>query len=326
MLSFKIVRGTELVSTNPNSGTLRNTEVSNDRISIQADKVRELIASQFPRFASLPVSEVRKPGWDNHSFRLGPDMLVRMPSAQRYADQVKKEQKWLPWLSSQVSCELPEPLFQGKPDKGYPWSWSIYRWIEGKSLEEEDTPQKTQIAENLAQFLCELHGLNASNGPKAGEHNFHRGGDLSVYDNETRQALTVLKDEVDAISAKRAWQQSLESRWEKEPVWLHGDLTPANMLVKEEKLRAIIDFGACGVGDPACDLSMAWTFFDGHARDVFAAMVNLDRKTWERARGWTLWKALISLRSQESLKSRHSARLKKIIRVAADGSRDRLMC
>lgn len=322
--NLKIAKETELVSISQTnkfgsgiwchkSSRAGSLSVTDDRINIQTDLVRKLVLSQFPQFENLPISRVANPGWDNHTFRLGHEMIIRMPSAKRYASQVKKEQKWLPWLSSRVTYTLPEPLFQGKPEKDYPWDWSIYKWIEGKSLSEAGVAEKKPIAKSLAQFLRELHRLNASDGPHAGEQNFHRGGDLNVYDGESRDALAALKNEIDTKSAGEIWERSLKSRWQNVPVWVHGDLNPANMLIKDGELHAVIDFGSCAIGDPACDLSMAWTYFEGHSNEAFRSALGLDRQTWERAQGWTLWKALISLRAEKNLGSTRAHKLKKLI-------------
>jgi aminoglycoside phosphotransferase (APT) family kinase protein len=146
----------------------------------------------------------------------------------------------------------------------------------------------------LGSFLNELQAIDASGGPLAGKHNFYRGGSLSTYDEESRNAIEKNKETFDGGLLSEIWNLALESEWESEPVWVHGDLAPGNLLVKDGKLCAVIDFRILGVGDPSCDAAIAWTFFDDTSRKVFKNKINLDEGTWNRARGWALWKALIT--------------------------------
>jgi aminoglycoside phosphotransferase (APT) family kinase protein len=149
------------------------------------------------------------------------------------------------------------------------------------------------LARDLANFLLGFQAIDATDGPHAGDHSFHRGGSLSVYDVQTREAIAILRDRINAKTATEIWDRALGSRWEHESVWLHGDMSVGNLLVRDGRLCAVIDFGNLAVGDPACDLVMAWTVFDHDARDAFRATLTLDDETWARGRGWALWKALI---------------------------------
>lgn len=241
------------------------------------------------------MQEVVPNGWDNRTFRLGQEMLVRLPSAGAYAAQVEKEQKWLPRLASQLLLAIPEPIALGNPSAEYPWAWSVYRWLEGEVATRERVQDFTAFATDLANFLNALQQVDAGDTPLPGRHNFFRGGSLLVYDAEVEQALHTLKYQVDVPAAQEVWQKALQSNWEAKPVWVHGDVSPTNLLVQDGKLSAVIDLGCCGVGDPACDLTMAWTFFTGESRDAFKTYVHADAETWARARGWGLWKALITL-------------------------------
>ncbi len=265
-------------------------------IDINIPLVRQLLAAQFPLWANLPISLVEPNGWDNRTFRLGNDMSVRLPSAERYREQVEKEHRWLPILARLLPLPIPVPLAMGEPDCGYPWHWSVYRWIDGESAASGKIDDPTEFAVALGHFLTTLQRINPLGGPIPGSHNFFRGGDLSVYDGETRQALKILEGKIDIKAATAVWEKALNSRWKSSPVWVHGDVSAGNLLVKDGKLCAVIDFGNLSVGDPSCDLTIAWTLFSGKARDLFRASVSLDTATWERARGWALWKALITLR------------------------------
>jgi aminoglycoside phosphotransferase (APT) family kinase protein len=269
----------------------RNTHT--DKVNIDASLVRRLIAAQFPQWAALPVTPIEFGGWDHRTFPLGADMTVRLPSAAAYSQQVEKEQHWLPRLAPFLPLAIPRPLAMGKPAEGYPWNWSVYRWIDGETATIERIADLRAFATTLAEFLAALQRINATGGPKAGPHNFHRGGKLTTYDAETRQAIAALDGRINTDAVMAVWEAALASEWQLPPVWLHGDISVGNLLVKDGRLCAVIDFGSSGVGDPACDLVIAWRFLRGESRDVFRAVLPLDRRTWARGRGWALWKALI---------------------------------
>lgn len=262
------------------------------RLAISEDLTRRLVATQFPEWADLPVRPISR-GWDNRSFRLGDDMLVRLPSAAEYAIQVEKEHYWLPRLAPSLPLPIPKPLAIGAPTNGYPWQWSIYRWIEGETAVPGPIDDMGDFAVSLAGFLTALYGTDAAEGPKPGEHNFYRGAALATYDKETRHAIATLQGKIDTRLATEAWETALGTKWILPPVWVHGDVSPENLLVERGKLSAVIDFGMLAVGDPACDLSIAWTLFRGENRRQFRERVQLDSATWARGRAWTLWKALI---------------------------------
>ena len=267
-----------------------------DRIVVTTQQVRALIESQFPQWAVLDVRPVELSGWDNRSFRLGDDMLIRMPSAERYVAQVEKEHRWLPALAPLLPVPIPAPLALGQPGEDYPFCWSIYRWLKGEPLALQlDSIDLSAIASDVAAFLKALHSINASDGPPAGTHNFHRGGSLAVYDGEARASAARLSDEVDQGLAMEIWQLALSSRWRGQGVWVHGDIAEGNLLVQDGRLSAVIDFGSSGVGDPSSDLILAWNVLDAESRAVFRRALNLDGATWRRGRGWALWKALIVL-------------------------------
>ncbi|MBI2792211.1 MAG: aminoglycoside phosphotransferase family protein [Gammaproteobacteria bacterium] len=264
-----------------------------ENINIDVAIVQQLLKSQFPQWKDLPVRPVSQSGWDNRTFHLGKEMLVRMPSAEEYAFQVEKEQHWLPKLAPSLPLQIPVPIAMGEPGEGYPWKWSIYRWLEGEAAARANIGDLKEFAASLADFLITLHGIDSTNGPKPGPHNFYRGGDLSTYDAETRQAMDVLKGKINVGLTTEIWERAIATNWHYDPVWIHGDVSVGNLLVKEGRLKAVIDFGQLGVGDPACDLAIAWTFFKGESREIFRKKLALDYDTWARGRAWTLWKALI---------------------------------
>lgn len=232
-------------------------------------------------------------GWNNKAFHLGPDRLARLPRHEAYVAQVDKEQRWLPRLAAGLPLPIPAPVALGAPGEGYPWPWSVYRWIEGRSAADAGLSPGPAFAADLAGFLSALQAMDADDGPPPGAHNFQRGGNLAAYDAQTRQALAALDDRFDASRATGIWDAALASDWTGAPVWLHGDIAAGNLLVRDGRLCAVIDFGNVAAGDPACDLAVAWTLFTGAARDAFRQALPMDAGTWARGRGWALWKALI---------------------------------
>lgn len=264
-----------------------------NKIHIDISLVHLLVATQFPQWANFPIKPVEFGGWDNRTFHLGEHMAVRLPSAAEYSQQVEKEHYWLPKLAPHLPLPIPMPLAIGKPAEGYPWHWSIYRWLEGDTASTAMITNLPQFAITLSEFLVALQRIDTTGGPIAGTHNFYRGGLLITYDTETRQAIAILKNKLDVPAATKIWQEALETIWQHSPVWIHGDISASNLLVKKGQLNAVIDFGLLAIGDPACDLTIAWTLFNGESRKIFQTLLPFNSATWARARGWALWKALI---------------------------------
>jgi len=272
------------------SGRCDNLKVR--KADISAGLVSRLVATQFPQWADLPVRPVDVDGWDNATFRLGEGMLVRLPSAEEYVPGTRKEQRWLPVLAGQLPLPIPELLAAGGPACGFPRPWSVYRWIDGTPVSGRTVPDLPQFAADLAGFLTALYRIDPAGGPPPGPHNFFRGGPLAVYDGETQQALGALQGHIDVVLAAEVWQAALRATWPGRPVWFHGDAQPGNLLAKRGRLCAVIDFGTCGVGDPACDTTIAWTFLSGESSRVFKERLPVDAATWVRGRGWAIWKAM----------------------------------
>ncbi|SCE96681.1 aminoglycoside phosphotransferase family protein [Micromonospora mirobrigensis] len=262
--------------------------------TIDVALVRRLVAAQFPGWSDLDVRPVRAGGWDNRTFHLGDTMTVRLPSAPGYVPQVDKEQRWLPRLAPGLPLAVPAPLARGVPGEGYPFPWSVYAWIEGRTATLDQIADPVEFAVDLAGFLTALHRPEPAGGPLAGAHSAFRGAPLSTYDDDTRRAVRQLADRGLAVEATAIWAEALASTWAGPPVWFHGDVAVGNLLVREGRLAAVIDFGCCGMGDPACDLTVAWTLLPAPAREAFRAALPYAHDTWARARGWALWKALIT--------------------------------
>jgi aminoglycoside phosphotransferase (APT) family kinase protein len=262
---------------------------------IDTELVARLIEAQFPGWAGLPIKPIVPGGWDNVSFRLGDEMTVRLPRMERYAPQAQKEHVWLPRLAPALPVPIPQPLALGEPGEGFPWPWSVRDWIKGETASAVRIAAPAQFATDLAAFLAALHRIDPAGGPPPGQHNFCRGGPVSTYDAETRRAIDALGERIDARAAGAIWDAALQSKWEGPPVWVHGDVSADNLLVDDGALCGVIDFGCCAVGDPACDLVIVWTLLEGESREIFRNALALDQGAWTRARGWALWKALITL-------------------------------
>ena len=267
------------------------TEPQSQRIDIDSAVVAELIAQQFPQWADLSVTPVALSGWDNRTFHLGDTMLVRLPSGAAYARAVHKEQWWLPVLAPQLPLPVPEPLAMGAPGILYPYHWSVYRWLAGETAHDAGVGDLSRFARDLGGFLARLQQIDPAGGPVRKL----RGGSLRRYDEQTRRAIRVLGSKLDSRRATAIWERALASPLPAKPVWYHGDVAAGNLLVRHGVLSAVIDWGGMGVGDPACDAVIAWTFLEKKSREVFRAAIAADDELWVRGKGWALWKGLIVL-------------------------------
>jgi aminoglycoside phosphotransferase (APT) family kinase protein len=286
---------------------------------IDASLVQQLVAGQFPKWADLPVKPVEIGGHDNRTFHLGCEMSVRMPSAKQYAAHVRLEHEWLPKIGPRLSLPVPIPLGKGVPGLGYPWPWTVNEWIQGENASIERISDLSEFAKDLANFLNTLQSIDTTAAPEPGQHNFFRGGELSVYDSETRECIEALQDVIDVSAATSIWESALEVKWDQPPVWIHGDVAEGNLLVDSGRLCAVIDFGQLTAGDPSCDVTIAWTFFSGPSRKAFRTELAVDEATWVRGRGWGLWKALLQLRTHRAGNIEAATKAKRVIRdILAD--------
>ncbi len=222
--------------------------------------------------------------------------MVRLPRMLSSASQIKKEQLWLPPLAPQLPLAIPVPLGQGVPDNSYPCVWSVYPWIEGENATAKCISNFHSTAEVLGRFVFTLRQIDCTHGPAAGEHNFFRGVPLIELDSKVRTALKSLQGTIDIPAATNAWETTLSvPAWKERPTWIHGDLHVGNLLARNGQLSAVIDFGGLGVGDPACDIMAAWTYFNSETRGTFREAVKVDDATWVRGRGWALYFGLVAL-------------------------------
>ena len=249
-----------------------------DEVDTDASLVRRLLKGQFPQWADLPIKRVESAGTDNAIYRLGDDMAVRLPRIHWAIEQVDKEHRWLPRLAPLLPLAIPAPLAKGVPGEGYPWAWSVQRWLEGENATVEAAADLRQAATDVAQFIIALQRIDPTDGPPAG-----RGVPLMLRDAAMRAAIAEVRGLLDTDAVTAAWEAALEApEWDRPPVWVHGDLLPGNLLVEQGRLSAVIDFGGLGVGDPACDLMIAWSLFSGESREVFRAALGVDDATWAR--------------------------------------------
>jgi aminoglycoside phosphotransferase (APT) family kinase protein len=253
--------------------------------------VRRLLAEQMPQWAGLPVAELPLGGTDNAVYRLGDDLVVRLPRIEWAVEARAKEHHWLPRLAPLLPVAIPVPLALGEPGAGYPWPWSVYRWLEGADPSIHREIDRDALVPDLVRFIEAMHRIDLPNGPRV-----RRAGPLAVAEREMHKALGILGRQVDRDAILAAWQRARAApRWTGPPRWVHADLDARNILVEHGRLSAVIDWSGAGIGDPACDVGVAWKGLSPAARVEFRAMLDVDDATWERARGWTLTQALNAL-------------------------------
>ena len=257
-------------------------------VDIDAELVGRLVAAQFPRLAGLPVRAVASTGTVNAIYRLGNSLYARLPRVQEWAQDLDKEWHWLPRLAPHLSLRVPEPVGKGRPAHSYPFSWAIYRWIQGQPYADELVDDESRAAEDLARFVLELRRVDIVGAPRAGRR------PLRELDAVTREAIESARGVIDSDAAAAAWERALAApEWRGTPVWIHTDLLRPNVLVSGGRLRAVIDFGSVGVGDPAADGIAAWSVFGPVGRERFRDALDVDDGTWDRARGVALHQAAL---------------------------------
>lgn len=252
--------------------------------------VHALLLDQAPDLADLPLRLLGN-GWDNAMWRLGDDLAVRLPRRAAAADLLLHEQRWLPGLAPRLPLPVPAPVRVGRPALGYPWSWSVVPWLPGDVAARTPPEDAADCARRLGEFLAALHVPAPPEAPV----NPFRGGPLSGREEVVRKRLALLGKVLDEPGLERVWTEiRTVAEWGGPPLWLHGDLHAANVLVHDARLSGIIDFGDITSGDPATDLSVAWMLLPAGHRDEFRdaygrnARFSLDDPMWTRARGWAL--------------------------------------
>ena len=255
-----------------------------DEVDTDADLVRRLLASQHPQWAELPVERVPSAGTDNAIYRLGGDLAVRLPRIHWSVDNVAKEQKWLPVLAPHLPFAVPLPVAAGEPDEAFPYPWGVVQWLPGElaTLDRLDDP--VQAALDLAAFVRALQSIDSTGGPK-----HHRGLPIRLADEMVRKGVAGVRGEIDGDAVIEVWDRIVTAPdYDGPPVWFHGDLSYLNLLARDGKLTGVIDWGSCGVGDPAIEMEPAWSLFPPDARQAYRDTIGVDDATWERGKGWVL--------------------------------------
>jgi aminoglycoside phosphotransferase (APT) family kinase protein len=259
-------------------------------VDVSLELVRRLLAAQQPDLAHLPV-EVMANGWDNLICRLGRELAVRLPRRAVAAELIRHEQRWLPVLAPRLPLPVPVPVRAGRPAPGYPWPWSITAFLPGRVAAEDPPADLADAAVSLGRFLGALH----SPAPPDAPVNPHRGVPLAERSAVVAENVGILGGQVDRAAVTRAWRAAVAAPpWDGPPVWLHGDLHPANILVDRGRISAVIDFGDITSGDPAADLSVAWMLLPAGCHDAFTGAYRAASGHaagdggWARARGWAL--------------------------------------
>ncbi|HEX2349405.1 MAG TPA: aminoglycoside phosphotransferase family protein [Ktedonobacterales bacterium] len=276
-------------------------KMHDDEVTTSDALVRALLAAQFPQWAGLPLAPVPSAGTDNALYRLGEELVVRMPRIQWAAGDAADEWRWLPRLAPRLPLAIPAPLALGEPGEGYPWQWGVYRWLPGADATQTPVADPSQLARDLAEFILALQRIETTGWPPPEPPRSGRAEPLATRDAETRACIAELEslglhDAATSAALTAAWDAALtEPPYSGPPIWVHSDLSPLNFIVRDGRLSAIIDWSALGVGEPACDLIPAWSAFSAEARGVFRASIAVDDATWARGRGLALSIALIAL-------------------------------
>lgn len=258
------------------------------QLDVGAGLVRALVAAQFPWWANLPVTPQRSTGTVNAIFRLGDDLAVRLPLTAGGSADLTRERRVLRELRSVATLEIPEPVATGRPADGYPLPWAVYRWIAGQPYADDLVDDEAGAARGLGRFVTALRAHPIGAAPRAGRR------PLLELDSGTRAAIEAAAPEIDVPAALASWERALEAPvWDGASTWIHADLLRPNILVDRGRVRAIIDFGIAGAGDPAHDVIAAWTVFGHVGRAAYREALAVDDGTWRRARGIALHQAAL---------------------------------
>ncbi|MFJ3202945.1 aminoglycoside phosphotransferase family protein [Streptomyces sp. NPDC086989] len=287
------------------------------RPAIDTALVRRLVDAQFPQWAGLPLERVEPAGSDHVVHRLGRELAVRLPCHRDAVGQAAKELRWLPRLAPRLPLAVPVPVAVGEGGAEYPWPWAVSRWIEGETATAAGLGDSVPAARSLAGFLTALAACPTDGG---GEGGGEVRAPLAERDAATRAAITALAGVFDAGAMTALWDAALAApAWGRAAVWCHGDLHTGNLLTAGGELSAVIDFGELGLGDPACDLMIAFTLMSARSRAVFRTTLGVDEDTWTRGRGWALATGLNAHVSYAATSPRVAAQTARQITAALAG-------
>ncbi|MET9223211.1 aminoglycoside phosphotransferase family protein [Streptomyces sp. NPDC003300] len=268
--------------------TQHTPDTADFRPAIDTALVRRLVDRQFPRWAGLPLEPLGAAGSDHVIHRLGRELSVRLPRHRGAIGQAAKEARWLPRLAAHLPLAVPVPVAVGRPDLGYPWPWAVTRWLDGEVATVERLGESVGAAVELAEFLLALQRFAPPDSVADGPTGL-AASPLAARDRATRAAVARVGDTFDAAAMAGLWDAALRApAWGRPPVWVHGDFHTGNLLTVDGRLSAVIDFGGLALGDPACDLMVAFTLMSAGSRAAFRATLGVDDATWTRGRGWAL--------------------------------------
>lgn len=290
------------------------------RPAIDVSLAQRLIGTQFPQWAGLPLAELTPAGSDHVIYRLGPHLTVRLPRHAGAIGQAGKEARWLPRLAPLLPLAVPEPVAVGEPDLGYPWPWAVSRWLEGETATVEALGDSPEAAVALAEFLRALQAATPRQALSAADRVGLDAAPLAVRDQATRRAIAETAAVFDAEAMTRLWDAALAAPgWQSSAVWFHGDFHTGNLLTVDGRVHAVIDFGGLGIGDPACDLTIAFTLMSARTRAAFRDRLGLDEAAWLRGRGWALATGLNAYTSYAATHPRVAAQTTRQITQALVG-------
>ncbi|NYH55312.1 aminoglycoside phosphotransferase (APT) family kinase protein [Nocardiopsis arvandica] len=296
---------------------------ANARPVIDAALVRRLVDTQFPQWAESALEPVDPSGSDHVIYRLGGELSVRLPRHAGAMGQAEKESEWLPRLAPHLPLAIPVPVGVGEPDFGFPWPWAVSRWLDGEVATVEALGGSCAAAVELAEFLTALQRFAPGDAPVRDARGNLAGGSLADRDQATRAAITALAGSggaFDTAAMTELWDAALAAPgWDRPAVWFHGDFHTGNLLTVDGRLSAVIDFGGLGVGDPACDMTVAFTLMSEGSRAAFRAALGVDDATWTRGRGWALATGLNAYTSYAFVDPRIAAQTTRQITQALAG-------
>ena len=285
--------------------------------AIDAELARRLVDTQFPQWAGLPLRLVDPAGSDHVIYRLGGELSVRLPRHAGAVGQARKELEWLPRLAPCLPLAVPVPLEVGLPAFGYPWPWAVSRWLDGEAATADALGDSPEAAAALIEFLAALQRFAPAEVPALAAREDLRVRPLAERDQATRAAIAASGDVFDAAAMTRLWEQALNApEWDRAPVWVHGDFHTGNLLTVDGRVSAVIDFERLGIGDPACDLMIAFTLMSVRNRAAFRDATDIDDATWTRGRGWALAGGLIAYASYAAVNPRVAAQTTRQITAA----------
>ncbi|MFE0673042.1 aminoglycoside phosphotransferase family protein [Streptomyces sp. NPDC058867] len=281
--------------------------------------VRRLLDQQFPAWSGMPLTLVDPAGSDHVIHRLGSELSVRLPRHSGAVGQAGKEYTWLPRLAPHLPLPVPVPVAVGEPGCGYPWPWSVSRWLVGEAATVESLAHSPRAAEDLAEFLAALHRAPRT-APAQRPPDALTTWSLTERDTATRAAIEETRGIFDARAMADLWNAALDApRWGGPPLWFHGDFHTGNLLTVEGRISAVIDFGELGIGDPACDLMIAFTLLSDRTRPVFRAALGVDDATWLRGRAWAMATGLNAYTTYAAVNPRVAAQTTRQITQALTG-------